>query len=144
MEAAPMRAIAAIDRYPARLRRPAREPEFEICERCDAEVSTDPESIHREVQCHYCGRYHCTACDLEHSCQGTDRCSKCDRRFAVSKLKLLDCPCDEELCPDCLALHRCPATLGEAVDALIENAAERLVKKKADEADHECFEEAAS
>lgn len=124
---------SATDRYPAFARRPAREPEFETCERCDAEISTDPTSRFHEVQCRHCGRYHCNVCDLEHMCPGSDACSACHARVGKANLTLAPCDCDEELCSRCLAAHVCPrpATLAEAHDSWAHELAEGLVARGA-------------
>jgi hypothetical protein len=129
MEVTPMGSRITTDRYPPVSVRRSREPEFEICERCDAEISTDPDSVVREVQCKHCGCYHCTMCDFEHACPGTDTCSACNKRTGRSKLTLVSCDCDEELCPACLAAHTCkrPVTFSAAIDAWNDDLASSLV-----------------
>ena len=76
-----------------------------------------------EVQCHFCGEFHCCECDLEHSCASTNTCTKCNKRFANADLALPTCECDEELCKPCLKAHLCPPTVSQGVNALSDDLA---------------------
>ena len=112
--------VAALASWQRELRRPAL---LHLCPRCEGEVSADD-----EVQCHFCGEFHCCECDLEHSCASTNTCTKCNKRFANADLALPTCECDEELCKPCLKAHLCPPTVSQGVNALSDDLAESLVR----------------
>jgi hypothetical protein len=95
---------------------------YYICSRCDCEWNVDA-----EVQCTFCAAHFCVECDLEHFCAHSNTCTCCEKRFASADLTLVSCACDEELCKACLGAHRCPPTAGDALDAMTNDLAERMV-----------------